>query len=484
MSIYSILAFNAAHDQVQKNTADSQAIQAKKVETQTAQEQLDLNKKLDLAKISQANNENMLNDYVGNQLKDQINKQYKAKQDQLDAVSGLQDIAQHKAQQGVQQGTQIASKLVSTDPDVQAHVSTLTGIMKAQGSQPNIISPESSAPPMSLPSGTTSGNTSMGLPSIPGIAPVQGGVSPQNVNTQIKPPVGSPTPTVDDNTTISPQHEPIETPQTQSQNSGIDLSPVEQAFGMPKGSMWLNPATMKPEVNPIWKAKIEKQQAAQATYDVNQPFRQQQRDDRNIKTAESYLVNSVKQRGSPIGIQDNKVNAAIHARQLINQAYDPTTGNYNISQVPYSELAESVGSLLSGGTGSSEGRINALKQKTAQGDINGVVSYFTGKSSNATSQDAIRQLVGIIDRQGEVSEDLRDTAIEKLKTLPTFNRLPEGAMDELKQTHFGNSFRDELSNAPDKQTIHQKTSSYKVGETRNINGVTYTRDDEGNWQAH
>lgn len=469
MSIYNIMAFNAAHDQVVKNTQDSQAIAAKKIQNEQDQESLDLNKKLDLAKVSQASNENILNDYVGNQLKDSINKNYKAKQDQLDAVSGLQDIAQHKAQTGAQQAAGLADHLMQTDPDVQAHASTMMGVMNSQGGQ----QPSAASPPMSMADGSSHGAQTTPLPSIPGIAPVQGGPSPSNINGQVDPPIGSPTAQPDQQPASAPTAAPqapmaASTQPQQPQQSGIDLSPVEQAFGMPKGSMWLNPSTMKPEISPIWKNKIDAQQKAQATYDVNLPLREQQRDDRNIKTAETYLVNSVKQRGSPIGIQDNKVNAAIHARQLINQSYDPATGNYNVTQVPYAELAESVGSLLSGGTGSSEGRISALKQKTAQGDINGAISYFTGKPSNATSQDAIKQLVGIIDRQGEVSENLRDNAIEKLKTLPTFSRLPEGAMDELKQTHFGNSFKDELQNAPDKQAQQNTFDNEAEAEKANL----------------
>ena len=133
MSIYNILQFTAAHDQVQKNTEDSQNIAAKKVATQQAQEELDLNKKLDVAKTKQARNEGMMSDYVGNALEDQINKQYKAKQDQLDAISGLQDIAQHKAQTQAKQAAGLADHLVTNDPDVQAHVATLTGIMNSQG---------------------------------------------------------------------------------------------------------------------------------------------------------------------------------------------------------------------------------------------------------------------------------------------------------------------------------------------------------------
>ncbi len=484
MSIYSLMAFNAAHDQVQKNTADSQAIQAKKVETQTAQEQLDLNKKLDLAKVSQANNENVLNNYVGNQLKDQITKQYKAKQDQLDATSGLQDIAQHKAQAQAQQAAGLANHLAANDPDVQAHIgSTIAGISATQGQ-----GSQSATPPMSMADGSNQGTQPAPLPSIPGIAPVQGGASPQNVNAQITPQTGVPAPAAQPNTPDA-MPQPQQAPQTETQaqqptqQQGIDLSPVEQAFGMPKGSMWLNPATMKPEVNPIWKARIEKQQAAQANYDVNQPFREVQRQDRLEQQGTQLLTKQLSSRSGGIGLQDNKVNAAIHARQLIDQSYNPQTGQYDITQVPYGELAESVGSLLAGNSGSSEGRINSLKQKTAQGDINGAISYFTGKPSTATSQDAIKQLVGIIDRQGAVSEDLRDKYIEGIKKLPVFKQLDPDRSQALLDSNIGNSFKDYLKNSPDK-IVAQKQATIPqqrpAGATHYSPSTGKFYDDQGN----
>lgn len=472
------MAFNTATDKIKQNVQDSQNIQAKKIQNQTDQESLDLNKQLDQAKVKQARNEGMLSDYVGDQLEKHLNDQYKAKSDQLDAVSGLQDIAQHKAQQGAAQATQIATQLHDNDPDVQSHVNTLVGIMKANNGAlppsaastvlPNLTAGNEGASP-AAPSAISGGpgpdgaqipsifpmtgqsqsplKTPQQIPEItPGVAPVQGGASPQNVDSQVTPQVGAPT-----------AQAPAPTPQAQPSQGqqGVDLSPVEQAFGMPKGSMWLNPGTMKPEISPIWKESMEAHQRAQANYDVNQPFRETQRQDKLEQQATQLLTKQLSSRAGGIGLQDNKVNAAIHARQLIDQAYNPQTGQYDVTQVPYGELAESVGSLLSGNSGSSEGRINSLKQRTAQGDLNGAISYFTGKPSNATSQDAIKQLVGIIDRQGSVSEDLRDKYLEGIKKLPVFQQLEPDRAQSLYNSNIGNSFKDYLKNSPDKQVASQ-----------------------------
>lgn len=505
MSIYSLLAFNAAHDQVQKNIADSQAIDAKRIQNQTDQEALDLNKKLDLAKVSQANNENTLNNYVGDQLKDNINKQYKAKQDQLDAVSGLQDIAQHKAQQGAQQASQVASHLVTTDPDVQAHVSTLMGIMGTQGNSDSSVPSAASTVMPNLTAGNTGGSPSAPsaiaggtgpdgarIPSIfpmtgqmpsplqtpqqiqtPGVASVQGGASPQNVNAQVNPQVGSPTPDTSVSTPIPQQAAPQAQQPTGTQ--GIDLSPVEQAFGMPKGSMWLNPATMKPEVSPIFTNRMEAANRAQANHDVNQQNYEDSREDRNVRTASTLMANAAKT--GPIGVQNGKVDQAIHARSLINSTYDPQTGQYNVTQVPYGELGETLSSLLAGKVGSSDARVAAVKQKTAQGDLNTFLSYWNGKPSNATSQDAIKQTVDIIDRQGQVAEKERDDAFNKLKNLPIFKRLNDDDFESVKSMNIGNSFTDTLKNSPDKQAQQNQGQSgqandFKEGAQTIYNGRT------------
>lgn len=419
---------------MKQNIADSQAIDAKKVQTQTAQEELNLNKKLDQAKIKQARNEGMMSDFIGNSFEKKLNEQYKAKNDQLDAVTGLQDIAQHKAQQQALQAKEFATQLHANDPDVQSHVSTLMGIMgtQGQGAQPQSAQ-------MSMADGSNQG--AKPLPSIPGISPVQTQPTPQAMQPASTEQVQA------------PGQQPQESVQAQDQGAqqGIDLSPIEQTFGMPKGSMWLNPSTMKPEISPIWKSRVEKQQAAQATYDVNQPFREVQRQDKLEQRATQLVTKAIQNRSGGIGLQDNKVNAAIHARELINQSYNSETGEFDVTQVPYGELAESLGSLLSGGTGSSEGRINSLKQRTAQGDLNAALSYVSGKPSNATSQEALKQLVHMIDRQGQISEDLRDNYLDGLKKLPVFNELEPERSQALLDTNIGNSFKEHLKNAPDKK---------------------------------
>lgn len=474
MSIYSIMAYNAATDKMKQNIEQSQNIQAKKVQNQSAQEELDLNKKLNQAKIKQARNEGMMSDYVGDALEKSINEQHKAKADQLEAIGGLQDIAEHKAQTGALQAGQFAAQLHQQDPDVQAHASTLSSIMQANstpgqakiGADGNVNAPSAMATVNPLTSAGPSAGTNAAIPSIfPMTANAPSAIQPtQTMNQPEVPPAAQAQPSqqMPQPTSEPSPDAPGSSPAQPS--SGIDLSPIEKAMGYPNGSLWLDPKTMKPAINPIWQQKIEKEQAAQANYDVNQPFRETQRQDKLEQRATQLVTKAIQNRSGGVGLQDNKVNAAIHARELINQAYNPETGQYDVTQVPYGELAESLGSLLSGGTGSSEGRINSLKQRTAQGDINAALSYVSGKPSNATSQEALKQLVHMIDRQGQVSEDLRDGYLADIKKLPVFNELDPERAQALLDTNIGASFKEHLKNAPDKQSTAKDTSNSFASE--------------------
>ncbi len=203
--------------------------------------------------------------------------------------------------------------------------------------------------------------------------------------------------------------------------------------------------------DPQWKALMD----AKAAHEAGEPDRQQARQDRLYNQAVNDIATKqVSYRSGSIGLQDLKVSQAIHARQLLNQAYDQKTGNFDVTQVPYGELSESLGSLLAGSTGSSEGRINALKQRTAAGDINGIGTYIFGKPTNAAPQDILKQLVSMIDRQGTTAEDIRDGDIGRLKHAVLDG---SGLDDKRKQDMFnsppvGASYKDLLKQSPDQQS--------------------------------
>lgn len=191
MSIYNIMAFNAAHDQVMQNTKEAQAIDAKRVATQSAQEDLDIAKRTAESKIKIANNQGVLSDWATKQAMDSQKEQIKPHEDYFQAVLDAQDKAIHNAQQNIKQGTQVADHLLANDPDVQAHAQTLTGIMGSQGqtaepSDSNQIGPSSQSPQMSMADGSnqdiTPGVANSPSPATPGNADAQStGASPTQI---------------------------------------------------------------------------------------------------------------------------------------------------------------------------------------------------------------------------------------------------------------------------------------------------------------
>lgn len=256
-------------------------------------------------------------------------------------------------------------------------------------------------------------------------------------------------------------------------DTGTDVGIIKfpkPAEGLKSGALYVDPNDGDIKPNPFFQEQIKSMIDAKSHVLADQPNVDRARQDRLYNQAVTDIaIKQVSYRSGSIGTQDQKVSQAIHARQLINQAYDPKTGQYDVTQVPYGELAESLGNLLSGGTGSSEGRIAALKQKTAQGDLNGALTYITGKPSNATSQDALQQLVKMIDRQGITSEQIRDGDLLRLKHAVLDG---SGLSEDSKQAMFnsksvGASYSDNLKQSPDQQapTNNQGTSQYQEGMT-------------------
>lgn len=121
-------------------------------------------------------------------------------------------------------------------------------------------------------------------------------------------------------------------------------------------------------------------------------------------------------RSGSLGLQMNKVDAAIHARTLLNQ-YKQPDGTYNVPPAQYAELGLSLANLISGTTAASEGTREAITQKSAAGDLAGMLTYVTGTNYSGSTQDIIKNLADSIDRQGQTSEKLRDQYMTGLKGL-------------------------------------------------------------------
>lgn len=110
------------------------------------------------------------------------------------------------------------------------------------------------------------------------------------------------------------------------------------------------------------------------------------------------------------GIATKKIDAAIDTRAAMNRYYDSATGQYNVPSSGYGEIVTSLSNLLSvsGGGQGSEAQRKDLEQKTAAGDLNGVLGYFSGVPKNATTQAALSIVAKQIDAVGLQAEQNRN----------------------------------------------------------------------------
>lgn len=129
------------------------------------------------------------------------------------------------------------------------------------------------------------------------------------------------------------------------------------------------------------------------------------------------LVKELSNRSGGLGLQDQKVNQAIHLRALLDQYKDSSSGDYNVPQAQYAELVLGLANLLSGTGAASEQTRNDLMSKTASGDIRGAIQYITGTAQNGNTQTIIKNLADSIDRQGQVAQQLRDQDVAFLQGL-------------------------------------------------------------------
>jgi len=102
------------------------------------------------------------------------------------------------------------------------------------------------------------------------------------------------------------------------------------------------------------------------------------RQDRLEKIYGDRLAKITSNRSGGLGLQDAKVNQAIHLRSLVNQFYDPKSKSFNIPSAQYQELALGLASLVSNSNMALESTIQGIQQRTAAGDIQGALTYVLG----------------------------------------------------------------------------------------------------------
>lgn len=147
----------------------------------------------------------------------------------------------------------------------------------------------------------------------------------------------------------------------------------------------------------------------------------------------TVLARGLSSRSGGLGMEDAKVQQANHLLSLMDQNRDPKTGDYNIPNVQYQELALGMAKLLSSNGAVGEGMKNDLVQATAQGDLKKVATYLTGTPFNGSTQDVFKMLRDSIERQGSVAMENREGEMRYLRGLAPTD-LEEARRQKLEET--------------------------------------------------
>lgn len=139
----------------------------------------------------------------------------------------------------------------------------------------------------------------------------------------------------------------------------------------------------------------------------------------------------MKEEAQAYKLQNQKVDAAIHAHTLLDAGFDPKTGRYDISKIPLSELGTAAANVITNDPGTDARTREEMRVKSLQGDTMGILSYITGKPMNVMTSENANMLSDIFERQGSLSEDLRNQHAQSVGS-----------------KNMGNSFKQYLSTSP------------------------------------
>lgn len=158
------------------------------------------------------------------------------------------------------------------------------------------------------------------------------------------------------------------------------------------------------------------QQEAQARLDSMDTGsdKNQQKFEQEYRTV---LQRGLSSRSGGLGLEDAKVQQANHLKSLLDQNFDPKTGEWNIPRVQLNELALGLARLTSPGGQAGEGMLKEFQQRTAKGDLAGALTYLTGEPVPANTQAITKYLADSIDRQGKTAEQNREGEMAYLRGL-------------------------------------------------------------------
>ncbi len=171
-------------------------------------------------------------------------------------------------------------------------------------------------------------------------------------------------------------------------------------------------------------AKMTTAEGVAAASDPMNPKRQQALE----QQYRGVLQKTLSSRSGGMGLEDQKVNQALHLTALMDQNRDPKTGEYNIPKAQYAELASGLATLISPNGRPTDSMRNEIETRTAKGDLAGLVTYLTGTPVTGSTQAIFKYLRDSIDRQGKQAEANRAGYFDAIRAMA-----PTDLADERRQ---------------------------------------------------
>jgi len=227
-----------------------------------------------------------------------------------------------------------------------------------------------------------------------------------------------------------------------SESSMMIANVAEEVLQRPKGSLsgkiseaqlikvapWMEKIIATREAA-AQRAEAAKDRAAllQSNKDFTIGTRANQHQDKLEKEYRDMLNKSVTSVRSPLGIEERKLDAAVHVMTMLEAAYNPETKQYEIPPSMHQELAMGMASLLGGGTAPSESMIEELRQATAREGLAGALIWagFDPKKIGGTTQSVTNFFEHAIHRQALTSQKNRDVYVRQFR-----EKAPTGLSDE------------------------------------------------------
>lgn len=164
----------------------------------------------------------------------------------------------------------------------------------------------------------------------------------------------------------------------------------------------------------VAQAREAREAAVGDAMDPNSP-KYQQTQQKLEQQYRTVLQRTMSSRSGGLGLEDQKVNQALHLMAIFEQNKDPKTGQYTIPRVLQNELALGLARLTSptGQVGVELSR--ELNQRTAQGDLAGAITYLTGQPVTGNTQAILKMFKDSIERQGAVAESNRESYLNAIR---------------------------------------------------------------------